>query len=101
MFLQSSYSSLISVARYLVQHGIEKGRNSTSRKQVRNDYGQYGRCILPGMSVPTLSASRMEGLFIEDPNTGEGLSQAHFHPKPTPCRNRRSPPRTNLPNSYT
>ena len=25
--------------------------------------------ILPGMSVPTLSASRMGGLFIEDPDT--------------------------------
>src|SRR5258708_16477650 len=97
MFLQSSYSSLISVARYLVQHGIEKGRNSTSRKQVRNDYGQYGRCILPGMRVPTLSASRMEGLFIEDPNTGEGLSRTHLHQEANPWRNRRYTARKNLP----
>src|SRR5258708_11303241 len=97
MFLQSSYSSLISVARYLVQHGIEKGRNSTSRKQVRNDYGQYGRCILPGMSVPTLSASRMEGLFIEGPDTGEGFSRAHFHQETTPFRDRGYTPSKNMP----
>jgi hypothetical protein len=39
-----------------------------------------------GTSVPTLSASRMEGLFIEDPDTCDGVSRAH-----APSRSHRLP----------
>jgi hypothetical protein len=85
----------------LVQHGIEKGWNSASRKQVRNDYGQYARFILPGTSVPTLLAPRMGGLFIEGPDTCDGLRRVHFHYEATACRNSGYTARKNLPSSRT
>ena len=122
-----------------VQHGIEKGRNSASRKQVRNDYGQYARFILfqqheastsgqkmgvakllrhfstraslpshpelhtivsrrdLGTSVPTLLASCMVSLGIEDPDSCDGVSRAHFHHAATACRNSGYTARKNLP----
>src|SRR6266567_2187482 len=55
----------------------------------------------PGTSVPTLSASRMGGLFIEDPDTCDGLSRAHFHHEATACRKSGYTARKNLPSCRT
>ena len=52
-------------------------------------------------SHPPVSASRMVGLFIEDPDTCDGVSRAHFHHEATACRNSGYTARKNLPSSRT
>src|SRR5205807_9705075 len=71
-------------------------------KFVFHDYSPKLSC--KGCSMLTnvfQSASRIQGLFIEDPDTCEGVSRAHFHHEATACRNSGSTARKNLPSSRT
>jgi hypothetical protein len=52
-------------------------------------------------SVPTVSASRMVSVGIEDPDPCDGVSRAHFPHAATACRNRGYTARKNLPSSRT